>query len=101
MSTSPQIVPEPINSIPSEAPAIGIINNQSIPGSRPVRVRRRPKLPSIAEKRKTPIPAPTKYKDLLIFLRGGADLGSGPELGAISEMDDLSSMGKIVLHQRD
>ena len=36
----------------------------------------------------------TKYKDLLIFLRGGADLGSGPELGAISEMADLSSMWK-------
>ena len=41
---------------------------------------------------KIPMPVPTMYKDPLIFLRGGEDLGSGPELGAVSERDGLSSM---------
>ena len=95
MSTSAQIVPEPINISPSKVPAIGIISGPSRSSSslfQPTITTI--KMVSASVKMKTPIPAPIKYKDLLISLRGGEDLGSGPELGAISKMDDLSSMGK-------
>ena len=46
-----------------------------------------------------PIPAPTKYTDPPIFLRGGEDLESGPELGAISEMDDALDLRPTIRAQ--
>ena len=90
-STSAHIVPEPTNNNASVVPAIGIISKPSL--FSPSRITKLKMLRAIV-KRKTPIPAPIKYTDPLIFLRGVEDRGSGHELGATSEMDDLSSMWK-------